>query len=319
MQMFQAIIQTIEQYGKIMIYRHERPDPDALGSQSGLAAWIRKQFPDKQVGTTGENEPSLSFLTTMDEQPFEVDAETLVIVCDTANMARIDGVGWDQGAAIIKIDHHPNEDPYGEPMWVDTKKSSTCEMVTELVLYAQQSYGWTIPNDTARLCYAGLIGDTGRFQFNNTTPNTMRMAAELLAFDFDPGAIYAEMYKNPESLVRLRGEVLQNFTLTENGAAYMYLTRELLGKYNVTINESSAVINSFADTEGVIAWVFFVEEEQGSYRVRFRSRGPVINQLAVKYRGGGHTMAAGAKAENRKETEDIIQELENICRNWKQR
>ena len=104
--MKRQIIDTIQQYETIIVHRHVRPDPDAYGSQMGLAEIIRKNYPAKHVFVVGEHEDSLSFLGA----PEQIDDATfegaLIIVTDTANTARIDDQRFAKGDFLIKIDHH---------------------------------------------------------------------------------------------------------------------------------------------------------------------------------------------------------------------
>lgn len=310
----QELYETIKQYEEIVILRHEKPDPDALGSQGGLAALIKHNEPAKHVVIQGEDEPGLSFLVSMSEEAAGSPENALYLICDTANKERIDGSGWEKAAQMAKIDHHPEVDVYGEPSWVDTKSSSTCEMLMSFALWLKAEKDWEIPAEAARLFYAGIIGDTGRFQHSNTTPKTLQMAAEALKYPIDPASLFAGFYSSDEKLVRLKGRVLSDFELSSNGVGVMYLTQELLQKYNVTINGSSAMMNVFAEVEGIKAWVFFVENEDGTYRVRLRSKKVVINELAARHNGGGHPNASGAKAEDLAETKTIIEELNSLCR-----
>lgn len=309
----QQIYEAIQSYENIVILRHEKPDPDALGSQGGLAALIRHNQPAKHIVMQGEDEPGLSFLVSMSEEKAALPEESLYIICDTANRERIDGTGWDKAGQMAKIDHHPEVDVYGDPSWVDTKSSSTCEMMMSFALWLKEEKGWEIPAEAARLFYAGIIGDTGRFQHSNTTPITLQMAAEALKYPIDPASLFAGFYSSEETLVRLKGKVLSDFELSANGVGVMYLTQSLLKEYNVTINGSSALMNVFADVESIKAWVFFVENEDGSYRVRLRSKRIVINELAARHNGGGHPNASGAKAEDLAETKEIIEELNSLC------
>src|SRR6476646_8336665 len=111
------ILAEIKQYDTIIIHRHVRPDPDAYGSQGGLAEILKASFPSKQIYTVGKEDPSLNYLRRLDHIPDETYDEALVIVCDTANTARICDSRYVNGAKLIKIDHHPNEDPYGDLLW----------------------------------------------------------------------------------------------------------------------------------------------------------------------------------------------------------
>ncbi|MDA3129813.1 bifunctional oligoribonuclease/PAP phosphatase NrnA [Aliibacillus thermotolerans] len=314
--MKKTIIEAIESYDTIFLYRHEKPDPDALGSQIGLALLITHNYPNKTVIAKGEMDDSFSFLVSEEAYRYretEVQEDALVIVLDTANTERIDGDGWNSGKQLIKIDHHPEVEDYGDVMWVDTKASSTSEMILALAMEGKESKGWEWTTEAARLLYAGIVGDTGRFQFSNTTPTTLRLAAEALEYPFDTTELFTHFYENSEALIRLKGRVLLDFELTKNGLGIAYLTQQTLKEYGVTANESSAVVNAFANTEGLKAWVFFVEEEDGTYRVRLRSKGPVIHTIAEKHNGGGHPMAAGAKVKDEAEMKEIIRELNEKC------
>ncbi|ELK47294.1 bifunctional oligoribonuclease/PAP phosphatase NrnA [Halobacillus sp. ACCC02827] len=310
------IVEQIKKYETIIIHRHVRPDPDAYGSQGGLAGIIKESFPEKKVYVTGTGEPSLNYLQTMDAVPDEAFEEALVIVCDTANQARIDDARYDSGAALIKIDHHPEVDKYGDIQWVDTSSSSTSEMIYQLYKENQEE-GLRLNDNSARLIYAGIVGDTGRFLFPSTTNKTLGYAAELVRFDFDRPALFKEMYKTPLNVARLKGYVLQNFERHASGYSTIRLDKETLKKFDVTVTETSQLVGLLGDIEGILAWAFFVEEED-TIRVRLRSRGPVINGVAAKFNGGGHPMASGASASSWEETEQLAAELESVCRQYKE-
>src|SRR5699024_5561234 len=127
---------------------------DALGSQAGLKAIINASFPEKKVYLTGEEDPSLDFLAQMDHVADDDYDAALVIVCDTANTERISDKRYDRGQKLVKIDHHPDVDPYGDLQWVDPSASSTSEMIYELYLHAKDE-GFQMTAEAARLIYAG--------------------------------------------------------------------------------------------------------------------------------------------------------------------
>lgn len=161
----QQIIDTIKQYDTIIIHRHVRPDPDAYGSQCSLKEMIKLSFPEKKVYAVGEEDPSLKFFARMDEIADDVYNGALVIVCDTANTERICDQRYSLGEKLIKIDHHPNHDAYGDIIWVDTKASSTSEMIYELFLYGKEINELKMDEQVARLIYGGIVGDTGDSYF----------------------------------------------------------------------------------------------------------------------------------------------------------
>src|SRR3982751_3649641 len=131
------ILQSIKEYETIIIHRHVRPDPDAYGSQGGLAEVLKASFPEKTIYTVGKEEKTLHFLRRIDHITDDAYNGSLVIVCDTANEARIDDSRYKLGDKLIKIDHHPNVDQYGDLFWVDTNASSTSEMIYELYLHGK--------------------------------------------------------------------------------------------------------------------------------------------------------------------------------------
>lgn len=308
--MKQQIIEKIRLYETIIIHRHVRPDPDALGSQGALKEMIQQTYPDKHVYAVGEEDPAFTYLTRMDEVSDEVFNDALVIVCDTANTGRISDKRYHLGKEIIKIDHHPNNDKYGDLIWADTEASSTSEMIYELYLADQDN--WTMNEDAARLIYAGIVGDTGRFLFPSTRNKTFRYAAELIEYPFDRQALYDGMYEVEHNIARLRGHVLENFQLTDSGMSAIKLPNEILEKYGVTPLETSKLVGTLGDIKGVRAWALFVEEKD-VIRVRLRSKGPVINELASKYNGGGHPLASGATVSSWGEADKLIADLDKLC------
>ena len=97
--------------------------------------------------------------------------------------------------------------------------------------------------------------------------------------------LYNEMYKTKEKIARLNGYILQNFTMVEEGVAYIKLTKEVLEEFDVLPSEASGVVGALGNIDGLKAWVLFLEEDD-VIRVRLRSKGPVINKLAMQYNGG---------------------------------
>lgn len=308
----QHIIQAIKEYDTIIIHRHVRPDPDAYGSQAGLKEMIQTTFPHKHVYIVGKEDPSLHFLARMDEIADEVYERALVIVCDTANTERICDQRYNQGDKLIKIDHHPNVDSYGDIEWIDTSASSTSEMVYQLYQEAKTD-GFQLNDAGARLIYAGIVGDTGRFLFPSTTNRTFQIASELVTYQFDRSELYAGIYSVSENIARLRGYILQKFTLSPSGLSTIRLTKEILDSFRVTPLESGQLVSVLGDIHGMKAWVFFIEEADQLIRVRFRSKGPIINEIAAKYGGGGHPLAAGATIHSWDVADKIVADLEKAC------
>lgn len=301
----------IRQFDTIIIHRHVRPDPDAYGSQGGLAEILKASFPEKKIYTVGKEEESLNFLRRLDQIDDAVYEQALVIVCDTANQERICDERYRLGKKLIKIDHHPNEDPYGDLLWVDTNASSTSEMIYEFYLAGKEE-GLVMTKEAARLIYAGVVGDTGRFLFSRTSAKTFRYASELIQYGFSITELYDNLYRTPVNVAHLSGYVLQNFELSPSGVAAVKMPKELLNEYGVSPSEASQLVSLLGKIEGIQAWVFFIEEEK-EIRVRLRSKGVIVNEVAKKYRGGGHPFAAGATIHSWEEAELVITDLEVAC------
>lgn len=305
--MHRQILDKIKAYPKIVIHRHVRPDPDAYGSSIGLMMLLKHNYPEKEIYVTGKHDFTLDYLA----KPMVVaDAAfdgALIIVTDTANTERIDDQRYTKGDFLIKIDHHPNEDPYGDIIYVDTTASSASEIIYSLFLTGAEQEDWTLPDQAARLLYAGIVGDTGRFMFSSTSLKTMTYAGELMAYDFDRNQLFNSMYEVSPNVLKLKGYVYENFVM-KNGIGHVKMTKSLLANYGVSQSEASLLVSALADVQGMRAWVFFIEDEE-SIRVRLRSKGPVINEIAKKYNGGGHPLASGATIYNWHEVDDVMEDM----------
>lgn len=304
------------EYDTIIIHRHVRPDPDALGSQAALKEMIKHTFPDKNVYVVGEDDPSLTFLVKMDQIDDYLYENALVIVCDTANRDRICDDRYSLGKELIKIDHHPNVDQYGDISWVDPTSSSTSEMIYDLFLNGKNE-GFELNDQAARLIYAGIVGDTGRFLFPSTTKRTFQFAAELVTYEFDRTSLYSGIYDMQDNIARLRGYILQHFNLSASGMSTIRLTKDALNDFGVKPLETGQLVGVLGDIEGIKAWAFFIEEES-LIRVRLRSKGPIINEIAAKYNGGGHPLAAGASVDTWEDVDSVIADLEKVCTSFEQ-
>ncbi|MEH7373818.1 DHH family phosphoesterase [Neobacillus drentensis] len=312
--MIEQILAEIEQFETIIIHRHVRPDPDAYGSQGGLAAILQESYPNKKIYAVGLEEPTLHYMRRLDVIEDEVYKGALVIVCDTANAERICDKRYSLGEKLIKIDHHPNEDPYGDLLWVNTSASSCSEMIYEFYLNGKDK-GLKMNDAAARLLYAGIVGDTGRFLFPSTTEKTLGYAGELIHYNFSRTELFDKMYELDTNIIKLNGFILQNFELQNNGVASVKLTKELLQEYNAKPAEASLLVGTLGNVKGIKAWVFFIEEAE-QIRVRLRSKGPVINGVARKFKGGGHPLASGASIYSWNEVDDVLKALDEVCENY---
>lgn len=312
------IISEIKKADKIIIHRHQRPDPDAIGSQVGLAKLIAANFPEKTIYTAGEDNQSLAFLGSMNPPDVTDYEDALIIITDTANAPRIDEAdALIHGNKIIKIDHHPDEDQYGDIEWVDPTASSTSEMITDL--WFTFSKDLALSDDAARLLYGGIVGDTNRFLYQSTSPKTMRLAAELMEKNFSHTDLNNQMNEINPKVSKLIGYILENLTVSENGVASIILTQEILNRFGLADEDTHQVVSLPGSIAGVINWGIFVQQADGSFRCRLRSKGPIINEIAKEHDGGGHPLASGANAKDLAEIDEILGKFEQAAIEFKKK
>ena len=311
MEICQQILEQIKKYDTIIIHRHMRADPDALGSQVGLKELLQYNFPEKKIKVVGYDLPTLTWLATMDQVEDDEFEGSLAIICDTANTARIDDKRYLKAETIIKIDHHPNDEEYGDLVWIDTSSSSASEMIA---IFAEEN-NLELSDNAAYLLTAGIIGDTGRFLYPSTSARTLRIASHLRAFDFDYAGLTRKMDTISYKIAKLQGYIYDHLEVDENGVARVLLSQEVLKQFNVTDAETAAIVGAPGRIDSVSLWGIFVEQTDGHYRVRLRSKIHPINEIAKEHDGGGHPLASGANSYSLEENEIIYQKLKNLLKN----
>lgn len=315
---YQQIIEAIEQFEEIIIFRHVRPDLDAVGSQLGLARLLENSYPDKKIYTNGEKDPWLTELIgPMHPYPAKDFSEQLVIVLDTANTKRLDGNDEkiQEAGQVIKIDHHPPVESYGDIEWVDAAASSTSELIAQLWFENQETFIMT--SDAAYALYAGIVGDTNRFLYESTHPKTMQLAGELMTFHFAHDALHFKLAEITPTERRLIAYTLEHAQVTAAGVGYIIFTDDVLKELDATDDDTSIAISLVGNIQGVTCWSVFVAQPHGGYRCRIRSKGPAINEVAAHHDGGGHKLASGANAKDQVEIKAIIAELEQAVAAFK--
>lgn len=315
--MKKEIYNKIKKYDKIVIARHIGADPDALGSSIGLKEIILNTFPKKKVSTIGVYSSKFKYMGSLDKLDESEISESLLIVLDTPDIKRIDGVkDVTKFKDIIKIDHHPEIDHFGITTWVDDSESSVCQMIIELTYDTKLK----MCKSAAEKLFMGLVSDTNRFLFYYTTPKTMRLVSKLIDdTNIDFTSLYDDLYARPLSEVRLQGYMAENINVTDNGFAHIKLTDELIRKFNVDPASSGNLVNNFNNINEVLVWVTFSEDiKQKQIRVNARSRGPIINKTLEKYNGGGHKYSSGAKLKSFEEADALIKDLDELCKKYKE-
>lgn len=308
------IVVAIQKYNTIILQRHQLPDPDAIGSQMGLAEIIKRSFPSKYVYCVGSKDPTLAWMGSEDTISDNTYKNALVIVTDCANRPRISDQRYSTGKMLIKIDHHPNTDPYGDLMWVNPRASSASEMIYDL---CAQSPALKLDSKAARWIYAGIVGDTGRFMYPETTSHTLAVAAQLAKYHFSMSDVNLHEQEISLNTARLYADVYQNIHVFDNGAAYYVVSNKKLHDLHVTRDQAFAITSIPDGIKGIKSWLIFTELDNGGYRVSLRSKKIAINKLAMKYGGGGHALASGTSIANKADLKNMIKDLNKIVNNNK--
>ena len=313
--MFDKIYELIKKYDNIVIAHHIGVDPDAMASTVGLKNSILLTFPNKKVRLAGSGSNRFSYFGKLDK-PEEVKENTLLIVCDTPDIRRIDGTGeLSQYSDIIKIDHHPLIDKFGEYDYIDTTASSAAQIVLELI----NSTPLLMDKEIASELFWGIVSDTNRFMFSCTSSKTFHLVGDLVSkYDLDVAELYKPLYARPISEVRLEGYISTNMFITSNGVGYIKISDEKLQEFHTDAAAPGNMIGDFNYINEVLVWLFVTEDvKNNNFRISIRSRGPIINTVAEKYNGGGHMYAAGAKITDLNDADKLINDLDILCKKYK--
>ena len=311
-----TILNKIKEYNKIIIFRHFRPDGDAVGSTKGLKRILELTYPEKTVLLINNDYADyLAFLGGEDGQiPDEEYRDALGIVLDTATAKRISNQKFSLCREVIKIDHHIPIESYGDYQWVEEERSSTCEMIAHF--YDTHSDELVIDAEAATYIYAGMVTDSGRFRFRDVSPETMRLAGVMLSKNIDTDVLYANLYMKDFVEFKSEAYAQKKIKISENGVASIFVTKAMKKKLGITNEQASALVSLMDSIKGSLIWIAFIEGD-GEIRVRLRSRFVKISDLAEEYRGGGHACAAGATVHSKREMKELIGKADALLGEYK--
>lgn len=308
--MIDKILRNIEKYNKIIIVRHQNPDPDAIGSQVGLATILQNAYPQKDIYVTGIDLSVLDWIGKMQIVSDDNYQGALVIAVDTANAERIDNNGaYKKADMIIKIDHHPDVDPFGDINWVDDTSSSCAEMI---YLLAEKSTSLKISKESAYCLYSGMVGDTNRFLYAETTYKTLNVAAKLAKTGINISEISLHEDEMSLKVARLEAYILDNLQITDSGFGYIVIRKNDLEKFNLDDGELDHVVPLIGRINTVNNWIVVSEKDLNSFRVNLRSKNVSINGIAEKFGGGGHPLASGVYVDSIEKVHALIKDMDNL-------
>ena len=279
---------------------HVNPDPDALGSMLGLSNHLRTM--GKETICSFPNEPFepprwIAVLPGADAlvppSAFPKDP-AVAVTCDVASIDRLGMLAPPALRAkhLIWIDHHVSNEGLGSVPLIDPDASSTCEVVWRLL----ERLGGVIGADTAACLYAGLVTDTGRFQYQAVTPDTIRVAARLREFSFDHTRLVQALYEdNSLGYLRLLAVALDRVVLDEDAdLVWTYLLRSDLVSAGIGGGEADDLIDVIRTAREADVAAVLKQQGDGRFKVSLRSKGDHnVAAVASAFGGGGHRLAAG--------------------------
>lgn len=296
----------------IGISGHVRPDGDCVGSVMGLYLYLKKLCCDAKIQVLiekpaaifsciqGVEEISSDFIPVTDS--FDV---FIALDCEKSRLGDAEGF-FDRAKKTINIDHHiSNASGCGDVNYVVPTASSASELVYDVMEDKD-----VIDEEIAKALYIGIIHDTGVFQYSNTAPKTLEIAAKLIAYGFDfPRLIDSTFYEKTYDQNRIMGQVVNKSKLYLDGKCIAGVAdREMMDEYRVTSKDLDGIVNQLRNTKGVECALFLYELNENEYKASLRASGDVdMAKVAACYGGGGHVKAAGVTMQG--DAQDIIDKL----------
>jgi phosphoesterase RecJ-like protein len=284
---------------------HVNPDADALGSMLALAhhlvargADVRCSFPNRpeELPRWAELLPGRELLVAPERFPA---APAVMVTCDCASFDRLGSLGAaaDASDELIWIDHHRSNDGRGTIRLVDPDASSTCELVASLI----DAIGGPMTDASAVCLYAGLITDTGRFQYEAAGPAALRLAARLREHPFDHARLARALYEdNRAAYLDVASVAMARARLEpEADLVWTYVLWSDLERAGVGPGDVDDLIDLVRTAREADVAAVVKQQRDGRFKVSVRSRGAHdLSSVASAFGGGGHRLAAGYTSED---------------------
>ncbi|MGH2780360.1 MAG: DHH family phosphoesterase [Thermoleophilaceae bacterium] len=300
----EQVLAELRAAGKLLLTTHENPDGDALGSLLALH-WLLEQLGKDSLMYMSPDEFPLPWeyrAWTFDDRlvgaPPEDVAERTIVFLDCGNIDRmpVDFL-QEEGLHILNIDHHHDNTRFGTVNLVSSAASCTAEMVWRLA----KELGAEVTPPIADALYTGLVTDTGKFMYENTSPMAHRMAAELIEAGVEPHEVYRRLYEDlPFRRLQLLERALSSVERHDDGAITVaHLVKDDYERTGALETDSEGVVDHMRAVEGtavaVLVRELLGEDRQGMRKVSLRATdGRVdVSRIARAFGGGGHPQAAG--------------------------
>lgn len=286
--------EVLKHANRIVLTAHENPDGDAIGSVLGLMHILRelgkevKVFIDDDIPAMFSILPGLESIQKPEENMQPISADLLVVL-DTS-LDRIGRVQELVQAPVLNIDHHVTNKEDKIRIYLDAKRAAACEIVYELAKELEVPF----TKESAVCIYTGIATDTGFFRYSNTTPFTMRAAAELMEWEVRPNLVSEAMEQKSYDMVQGMAKALSTMQVFHEGrAAGLFLDEAL----SAELESTEGFIDMIRVIEGVDVAVLLKCKEKNVCRVSMRSKQTDVSKIALSFGGGGHIRAAGCTLE----------------------
>ncbi len=292
------IYEEVKEASTIGISGHIRPDGDCVGAVMGLYLYLSKVCPKASVQVFLEKPADIfSCISGIDKihTDFVTDVQQfdVFIALDTVKDRLGEAEKFFDGAKKrINIDHHISNKGCGDVNYLRPDASSTCELIYDVI----EDKSW-LDVEIAKALYIGMVHDTGVFQYSNTSPSTLRAAAELISFGFDFSEIidktfYEKTYVQNQILGRA---LLESILFMDGRCVVSMIDKKTMSFYQAKPYDLEGIVSQLRSTRGVECAIFMYQIDTLTYKVSLRSNGKVdVAKVAVFFGGGGHVRAAGA-------------------------
>jgi bifunctional oligoribonuclease and PAP phosphatase NrnA len=293
-----AVIAEMAKAEELVLTCHVGPDGDALGSLLGVA-WLARRQGKRVYASFGEpfTIPEAYRFLPVDllVPPGAVPAEPgLMMSFDAGSLDRLGVLAEPAGRAktLVVVDHHASNPGFGTLNLIDPKAAATAEICVQLMA----GLGWELDEVSATCFHAGLVTDTGRFQYSNTSPSTLRVAATLVEAGARPEIVGRHVYEEvPFGYLHLASTVLGRASLDpELRLVWSWVSFADLATAGIGMDDTDPLIDAVRVARESDVAMLLKEAGQGRVKVSLRSRGRVdVGAIAVAFGGGGHHNAAG--------------------------
>lgn len=317
------VINYIEKNDDFVLTSHVSPDGDNVGSTLGMYEFLKRLGKKVYYVLDDEIPSNLTFLKDdsikkMNSSEFDETKNYNLISLDCGDEKRIcvsDSMKKNANTRIC-IDHHASNDAsFSEINYIDSKASSTCELVYNIIRrYSELKSEDYIDETIATRLYAGLSTDTGNFQYSSTNPETFEMAKVLLEHGAKRDMLIQKLYQsNSFNYYRLLGDALNTLNVVEasNGklVASISVSIDMMKKHSIGFNEIDGLTSYTRDIENVEVGILLKEKRKGEVKISLRSKNDIdVSQIAQQFGGGGHIKAAGCTIN------DTIENAEKIIK-----